>query len=301
MPTSEPTVYLIDSSIYVFHAWRMLPADITDTAGRPVNAVFGFADFLARLLEQTLPRYVVCAFDKSLGTSERKQIYPEYKANRPPAPAQLRHQFAVCQALAEHFGVVQFADARFEADDIIGTLAETVRRAGLYSTIVSADKDLMQFIEPGDIYWNYGRKLKMDACAIRKKTGIRPAQIADMLALCGDKVDNIPGIPGVGAATAARLLVKWGTLDTLFENVDEVASMKFRGAARVAELLQTHEHTVRLARRLTGLLQVDSLPDNIAALARTAVDIERLDSFLTTNGFGPERRQRLISLLTAGA
>jgi len=188
----------------------------------------------------------------------------------------------------------QFARNRFEADDIIGTLAEMARRKRYRNCILSADKDLAQFIGPNDVYWNFAKKTRLDYRALNKQFGIKPEQIADMLAICGDKVDNIPGIPGVGAATAARLLVKWGDLDSLFEHVDQVAKMKFRGAARVSELLATHEDTVRLARQLTGLFPVPDLPDSITALKRKPLDPAVLDRFMKKHGFSDQRRQRLI-------
>ncbi|MBX2824539.1 MAG: flap endonuclease [Gammaproteobacteria bacterium] len=287
-------VYLVDSSIYVFRAWHLLPDTIQDREGKPLNAVYGFADFLVQLLEQSRARHVVCAFDKSLGVSARNRIYPEYKSNRPPAPVELKHQFTLCQQLCEHFGLPQFSHSLYEADDIIGTLANSVRREGHRVVIVSADKDLTQFIDDDDEYWDFGRKQKLDRRRIEKRFGVKPEQIPDMLALAGDKVDNIPGIPGVGNATAARLLSRWGDLDTLFEHAAEVADMKFRGAARIAGLLTEYEPTVRLARRLTGLLEVDSLPHSIQALQRQVIDPAALGDFLTTLDFSATRIERLI-------
>jgi len=295
---SKP-LYLIDSSIYIFRAWHLLPDTIQDSHGRPLNAVYGFADFLIQLLEQTRPQHLVCAFDKSLGVSARNAIYPDYKANRPPAPEALKYQFGLCESLCQHFGLKQYSHARFEADDIIGTLANTARSEGHSVVIVSADKDLTQFIRHADQYWDFGRKQKLDQRAIRKRFGVNPEQIPDALALAGDKVDNIPGIPGVGMTTAARLLVKWETLDSLFEHADEVANMKFRGAARVAMLLREHESTVRLARQLTGLLEVDSLPNSVEVLRRAPINTDALTQFLSELGFSTSRQDRLIHALNA--
>ena len=291
------TLYLIDSSIYIFRAWHILPASIVDPKGQPVNALYGFADFLAQLIEQVSPTYMVCAFDKSLTTSARNKIYPPYKANRDPAPEELKHQFSLCRQLAELCGIANFSHNLFEADDIIGTLAAMAGGQNHRSCIVSADKDLTQFVGDSDEYWNFAKKEKTDAAGIEKRFGVRPEQIADMLAISGDKVDNIPGIPGVGQATAARLLKKWQNLDRLFENRESVAQMKFRGAARVAQLLGTHEADVRLARKLTGLLPVPELPTDLSSLARKPVATESLNHFLEQNGFGESRRSRLVSSL----
>lgn len=293
---TDKTLYLIDSSIYIFRAWFILPSSITNQSGNPVNALYGFADFLAQVIEQSEPSHIVCAFDKSLGTSARSKIYPPYKANRDPAPPDLKAQFAWCESLAGECGIVGFARNRFEADDIIGTLAATARNKRYRSCILSADKDLTQFIGPDDEYWNFAKKERLNARAVEKRFGVRPDQIADMLAICGDKVDNIPGIPGVGQATAARLLKKWQDIDTLFENRELVARMKFRGAVRVAELLQTHEEEVRMARKLTGLLEVPDLPSDLKSLKRQPADPASLERFLKIHGFGDTRRERLLKV-----
>jgi len=291
------TLYLVDSSIYVFRAWHTLPDSIRSPEGHPVNALYGFADFLAQLTQQTKPRHLVCAFDRSLRTSARNKIYPPYKANRATAPKELKHQFALCQQLAELCGYRQFSHALFEADDIIGTLARLAQKEEYSTCIISADKDLAQFIGEADLYWNFSRKERLDYKAIQKKFGIRPDQIADQLAISGDKVDNIPGVPGVGMATAAKLLSKWNNLDELFANVSKVADMKFRGATRVAELLAQHESDVRLARKLTGLFLVDSLPTCMSEFEKSTTDEGKFTSFLEQQGFSDRRCDRLLSAL----
>lgn len=180
------TLYLIDSSIYIFRGWHILPASITNPHGEAVNALFGFADFLAQVVSSTSATHLVCAFDESLGTSARNRIYPEYKANRPPAPEELKRQFAWCRQLVEHIGIPNFSSPEFEADDIIGTLAQNAHRSEYRNCIISADKDLTQFIGRRDQFWDFGKKVRLDTTAIEKKFGVYPAQIADMLAICGD-------------------------------------------------------------------------------------------------------------------
>ncbi len=290
-------LYLVDSSIYIFRAWHTLPDSLTDQAGRPINAAFGFAEFLLQLLEQTRADTLVCAFDVSLGQAVRNEIYPDYKANRPPAPADLKHQFERCREIAASFGLWHHASPQFEADDIIGTLALMARAAGTDCTIVTADKDLTQFIGERDVFWNVARNERHDWHSIKKRFGVWPSQIADMLALCGDKVDNIPGIPGVGQTTASRLLTRWKTLDALFDNTAKVAQMKFRGAARVATLLPEYEPVVRLSRQLTGLLTVPDLPDSVSALRRLPVDHGEVTRVLTGIGFSERRIERALTIL----
>lgn len=296
MNQQKSTLYLIDSSIYIFRAWHLLPDSIVCPEGHAVNALYGFADFLAQVTEQVQPTHLVCAFDQSLKTSARNSLYPPYKANRDPAPANLKRQFELCRQFSEKCGFAQFSHPQFEADDIIGTLAEVARQDRFRNCILSADKDLTQFIGEHDQYWNFAKKQRQDYRGIIKQFGVRPDQIADMLAICGDKVDNIPGIPGVGAATAAKLLAKWENLDNLFAHVEEVTTMKFRGAARVSTLLADHEATVRTARQLTGLLPVPDLPHNINGLMRKSIDLANLTEFMTQHGFGETRQARLLGV-----
>ena len=294
--TDSNALYLIDSSIYVFRAWHTLPASITDSSGAPANATYGFTEFLHQLITRRSPAHIACAFDESLTQSVRKAIYPDYKANRTPAPADLKKQFTYCRQFAEAIGIASFASARVEADDIIGMLAQVAAKRGLSSVIVSADKDLCQFVGPDDATWDYARDTWLDARLVEKRFGVRPGQIPDLLALCGDKVDNIPGIPGVGLATAARLLVKWGNLEMLLHNKHRVATMKFRGAPRVAVLLEEYEQTVLLARQLTGLWRDDAIKGDCADFTLTP-NYSDLDDIFDTLGFTQQRRTQWLDLL----
>jgi len=260
-----PRVYLIDSSIYIFRAWHVFDTSIIDSAGRPANAVFGFGDFLYQLMLQKQPRYLACAFDASQTSSYRKGLFPQYKANRAPAPDELRQQFNSCRALCRALGIAEYGSDRYEADDIIGSLATHCRKLGHPVTVVSADKDLTQLIiGEQDQWWDFARGTVLDQHGVRKQFGVRPEQIADLLALSGDKVDNIPGIPGVGYATAAKLLQKYPSVEALLENAGAIAAMKFRGAARVQALLATHRHLLPLNKLLTTVvtdMDFPTLPD----------------------------------------
>ena len=286
-------LYLIDSSIYVFRAWQTLPASITNTHDEQSNAVHGFTDTLAHILREKQPDYIACAFDKSSGTGERYSIYPEYKANREPAPPELKIQFERCMEVAQAMGIPVFSSTRVEADDIIGSFAQLAQNSGRSVTIVSADKDLTQFIGPDDIFWNLARKEQLNYRQLTKRFKVFPEQIADMLALCGDKVDNIPGIPGVGPTTAAKLLKKWKTLDGVIDNSGAIANMQFRGAPRVALLVEEHIDTIRLARQLTGLVVDKSLPTSIAKLKRKMLTANTVAKRLVQAGTSEQRAKRL--------
>lgn len=296
-----PRVFLVDSSIYIFRAWYIYDATITDRAGRPANAIFGFSDFLYQLLQQKRPRYIACAFDTAQTLSYRKGLYPLYKANREPAPEELKCQFAGCRALCRALGIAEFGSEKFEADDIIGSLATLYRNQGFAVTVVSADKDLTQLIiGDQDQWWDFARGTVLDQHGVHKVFGVRPAQIADMLALSGDKVDNIPGIPGVGYATAAKILQKYASLESVLDNADKIAEMKFRGAGRVQTLLASHRHRLPLNKLLTTVvtdMEFGQQPDlnwkgiDSAAFTTLAEELALSDAF----------RQRWHRLATAVA
>lgn len=292
-------LYLIDSSIYIFRAWQTLPASITNAHGEQSNATHGFTETLASILEERQPQYIACAFDKSSKTGDRYKIYPQYKANREPAPPELKLQFDRCMQVASAFGVPGFSSTKVEADDIIGRFARVAQNANIPLTIISADKDLTQFIGEHDQYWNLAKKSLQNYAQLTKQFKVMPEQIADMLALCGDKVDNIPGIPGVGATTAARLLKKWKTLDGVFENHEAIAKMQFRGAPRVAKLVDEYADTVRLARKLTGLIEDDDLPEKMDALKRDILSSDTMAERLIIAGVSEQRAIKLAKRASA--
>jgi DNA polymerase I len=292
-----PRAYLIDSSIYVFRAWFTMPEDLTDRDGNPVNAFYGFADFLLGLLEREQPTHIACAFDQSLARSYRNEIYPAYKANRDPAPPELERQFGYCRALARAAGIAEFASGRYEADDIIGTLSNLMRRNGFVNYIISGDKDLTQLLSEHDWWWEYGKDKRMQRNDVYKHFGVYPEQMADLLALAGDAVDNIPGIPGVGLKTAANLLAKFGTLENLLDNIEEIGHMKFRGAKRVQALVREHQQMARLSRQLTLIAHDETLPTEHHALTRRPYDRGEMEDLFDLINFGKFRRQRWFDVL----
>ena len=245
--------WLVDSSIYVFKAWHTYPDSLTDKHNKPINAVIGFLEFTYRLLAHEKPHLIAFAFDESLHQSHRKEIYPDYKANRSPAPESLRNQFRLCREFIHALGIHEAASPCYEADDLIGTWATTLRQAQHPVNIITADKDLAQLIHQDDHWWEYDRGIALNPKAIKKKFKVNPNQIADQLAIAGDKSDNIPGVPGIGMATAAKLLRRFDTLEQLLASTSQISSMQIRGAARIQQLIQDHQETIRLARRLTGI------------------------------------------------
>ena len=201
----EP-LYLVDASFFVFRAYYSVGLEMTGVDGEPVNALYGFSRFLGDLIEQTKPVHIAVAFDESLASSFRNEIYPAYKANREPAPPELKRQFAWCREVCRHLGIAEFGSPTHEADDIIGTIAARFRKQGHRAVLVTRDKDLAQLIHDGDAYWDWAAERRLGYADIEGHFGVRPERMADFLALAGDSVDNIPGVPGVGPKTAAALL-----------------------------------------------------------------------------------------------
>ena len=245
--------YLIDASVYVFRAYYSMPDDMVDDAGNPINALYGFCRFIGDFMEQVTPEYLAVAFDESLSSSFRTEIYPEYKANREPAPPELKRQFEQCRRYVRALGVMELGSPHYEADDLIGTLVEHGRRQGRPSTIVSRDKDLTQLLTKEDVFWDFAGKGKIGYEQIPESFGVWPEQIADFLALAGDAVDNIKGVPGVGKKTAEALLKHFGSLEEIYGNLHRVHEVNVRGAKTLAAKLDTHRDAAMLARQLTGI------------------------------------------------
>ena len=245
--------YLIDASVYVFRAYYSMPDDMVDDDGNPINALYGFCRFLGDFMEQVKPEYVAVLFDESLTSSFRTAIYPEYKANRDPAPPELKRQFEQCRRYTNALGLLLASHPEYEADDLIGTLVERGRKAGIPSTIVTRDKDLAQLVSKDDVFWDFAGKGKIKYEKIPESFGVWPEQIADFLALAGDSVDNIKGVPGVGKKTATALLQHFGSLEKIYDNIDSVHEVNVRGAKTLGEKLSNHKDDAMLARRLTGL------------------------------------------------
>ena len=287
-------VYYVDASYFIFRAYHSMPPDMVDGDGNATHALYGFARFLSDLLEEVRPERIGVAFDLSSRNeaSFRSGIFPAYKANREAPPADLERQFVLCREFCRHMGVAEFASAQYEADDIIGTLAARSRAAGLRSVLVTRDKDLSQLIRDGDVFWDYSGKIRYLYRDIGPRFGAIPELIADFLALTGDSVDNIPGVPGVGKKTAAELFAVFGSLDELYANLHRVASMKLRGAAAIAARLLEHKEAAYLARRLTGIVCDIPLAATLDDLKPRRPDGAALEFFFDTHGFGSILRQQ---------
>jgi len=298
---THPSLYLVDASIYIFRAWHSLPDEFTDRDGLPVNAVHGFIRFLLELLERERPQHIAVAFDESLEGSFRNAIYPAYKANRDPAPESLKAQFRHCRAVTAALGLAVMVDPNYEADDLIGTLLHRQRSTGFRGVIVSPDKDLSQLLAQGDQQWDYARNIRWSAADVPQRMGVRADQVADYLGLSGDAVDNIPGVPGIGAKTAAALLAHFGTLDALLARCEEVPFLRLRGAASHAKRLRDHGEQALLSRQLATICLQAPLPDSLVDAARSNADPEQLIALLDQLRCGPMTRRRALEQLATQA
>ena len=286
-------IFLIDASVYVFRAYHSMLPDMRDREGNPAHAVFGFARFVGDLIERVRPSQMAVAFDARRAGSYRNRIYPPYKANRERAPADLVLQLEHCREVCRCLGLAVFVEPEYEADDIIGTLARVMHGCGVRSAFITRDKDLAQLVRDGDLFWDFGAREQFGYHDIERHFGVRPERFADYLALAGDEVDNIPGVPGIGHCTAASLMRAFSSLEELYADLPRVARLKLRGAASLSERLSEHRESVFLARQLTRIACDLSL--NVAAasaLRRRPPDLPALSQLYDRLGFGPFLRRQ---------
>lgn len=293
---SSATIHLVDASLYVFRAWHSVPPEFFDVDGRPVNAVYGFTRFLLDFIERAQPSHVAVAFDESLTSSFRNAIYPEYKANRELPPEELKIQFAYCKRIAAALGLCVLTDLSYEADDLIGSVVHTLRPQQFRAVIVSADKDFGQLITEHDEQWDFSKNIRWDSAGVKERLGVHPHQVADYLALTGDAVDNIPGVSGIGAKTAATLLAHFGSLDAIYARIEEIPFLRFRGAAAAYVKLKAGAAQARLSRSLTGIACDCAVPSDPARFTRNAPDLADTDQLLEQLRFGPLTRSRIRKL-----
>jgi DNA polymerase-1 len=289
-------LFLVDSSIFIYRAWFGPERDRVNLLQQPNQAFVRFSDFVYRLLTEQAPRHLVFAFDESRSSSARKTIYSEYKANRNPAPEGLRRQFAWCRQWVESLGISCVSSNEWEADDLIGSLHHFHGSEDLPVAILTADKDLAQLIGEQDLWWSYLDNIRLDYRAICRKFGVRPEQIAEQLALTGDKVDNIPGIPEIGVKTAARLLKKYDTVENLRLHLDQVGSMKFRYATSVQRSLIEHQEVLDISLKLTRInRQIADMQQ--VQITRGPADAEPLERMMQEHGFESARLERWRNFL----
>ena len=262
-PDHPHVIHLVDASPYIFRAHHSLPSSIKTPAGGPAAATYGFASFLLKLAADERPTHLAVCFDRNLNGSFRNDEYPAYKAQREAPPPELVAQIDPCVEVADALGAATFIDPRYEADDLIGTLLARLTPHGHGGVIVTSDKDLAQLVSDRVSLLDFAQETRYTPAAIQEKFGVRPDQITDLLALAGDPVDNIPGVPGIGRKTAAELLAVHGHLEDIYAHLEELPSSGLRAAKSTAAKLREHRDLAFLSKRLATVAADAPIPANV--------------------------------------
>lgn len=289
MQNNTPLI-LVDGSSYLFRAYHTLNNEklgryMATSDGKPSGAIYGVVNMLKSLFKQYAPQQIGVVFDAK-GKTFRNDMYPEYKANRPPMPDDLRCQIAPLHEIIKAMGLPLISIEGVEADDVIGTFARLSSESGRETIISTGDKDMAQLVNQHVSLINTMKDEFLDVEGVEKKFGIPPNLIIDFLALMGDSVDNIPGIAGVGQKTALALLNGIGSIDDIYKNLDKISELSFRGAKTIAEKkLVPHEADARLSYELATIkLDVD-LGLALDDLHVTEPDNEKLEALFSEYQF----------------
>ena len=249
--TQQPPFILVDGSSYLFRAFHGLPP-LTNSKGQDTGAIYGVINMLRSLIRQYNPTHMAVIFDAK-GKTFRDEIYTEYKANRPPMPDELGSQIKPLHEIIRAMGLPIIVEDGVEADDVIGTLAAQATEQGIDCLISTGDKDMAQLVNKHVTLINTMTNQLMDVPGVTEKFGIPPELVIDFLALKGDKVDNIPGVPGVGDKSAQALLNGIGGIDDIYQNLDKIADLGFRGSKSMAKKMQEYEEQARLSYELATI------------------------------------------------
>ncbi|MFT4718067.1 MAG: DNA polymerase-1 [Rickettsiales bacterium] len=270
-------IVLIDSYSFVFRAYFSMPG-LVRKDGTPVGAVYGFTKMMLRLLASLDFTHIVAVFDSGSKTF-RNEIYPEYKAHRPECPEDLKPQFPIIRQVAESLNMATLEKKNYEADDLIATIAKMVDPEEYDVLIISPDKDLMQLVSDHIKIYDAGKDKMVDREVVREKFGVNPEQVLDILALMGDAADNIPGVKGVGLKTASELVSKFGSMENIYQNLDQITQKKRK------EYLENDHENAKLSKILARLEEKVDFEDDISDFAVRPIDPKKLISFLEAQNF----------------
>ncbi|MEZ5502803.1 MAG: DNA polymerase I [Halioglobus sp.] len=279
MDSKTAPLVLVDGSSYVYRAFHALPM-LTTSGGRHTGAVRGVVSMLRRLVADYPDSPVAVVFDAK-GKTFRDDIFAQYKAHRPPMPEELREQIEPIHEIVKAMGLPFICEPGVEADDVIGTLARQASEQGRQVVISTGDKDMAQLVNAHITLVNTMTDTVMDAAGVEAKFGVPPALIIDFLALTGDKVDNIPGVPGIGEKTALGLLQGLGGLDEIYANLEKVAQLSFRGAKTMAAKLAQEKDSAYLSHKLATIKTDVALALGPAQLQNARPDREALVDWFT--------------------
>jgi DNA polymerase I len=292
-PAVQPHLYLVDGSSYIFRAYHRLPP-LTNRHGQPAGAVYGYTTMLWKLADGLNkadgPTHMAVILDASEQTF-RNTMYDQYKAHRPPPPEDLVPQFPLIRVATRAFSIPCIETAGLEADDIIACYVTAAKAAGWRVTIVSSDKDLMQLIEEPQIdMLDTMNDRRIGRNEVLEKFGVPPEKVGDVLALMGDSVDNVPGVPGIGPKTASQLIQTFGDLETVLASTDQITKPKLK------QSLIEHADNARLSRELVRLVCDSPLPEPLEDLQLKGIPVGPLREFLEDQGF-----KSLLNRMTGGA
>ncbi|MBB1463450.1 MULTISPECIES: DNA polymerase I [Vibrio] len=265
---------LIDGSSYLYRAFHAYPGTMSN-GDIPTNAVYGVVNMLRSMMRQFASDRIAVIFDAK-GKTFRDDMYPEYKANRPPMPDDLRCQIEPLHNVIRAMGLPLISIPGVEADDVIGTLASQASAMGMPVLISTGDKDMAQLVDDNVTLINTMTNVVMDREGVIEKFGIPPELIIDYLALMGDKVDNIPGIPGVGDKTATALLQGIGSIEKLYQNLDDIAALGFRGSKTMAKKLADNKDNADMSYQLATIKLDVELEETPESLVKAQPNIDEL-------------------------
>ncbi|EFK07658.1 DNA-directed DNA polymerase [delta proteobacterium NaphS2] len=273
MENERNTIYLLDGSSYIHRAYHAI-RNLQNAKGFPTNAIFGFTQMVLKLLSEKKPAYLAVVFDAK-GPTFRHDLYEEYKANRPPMPHDMAAQLPFIRKVVKNLGIAMLEKSGYEADDIIGTLARAGEEEGFNVVVVSGDKDFRQLIRPRVSMWDTMKDKITDYDSLKSAYGFEPEKFIDVMGLSGDTSDNIPGVRGVGEKTAVSLVREFGSLDGVFENLDEIKKKKLkenlndcRKLARLSRKLVTIECFVPISTDLNNIKVNEPSRDELADIFR---------------------------------
>ncbi|WP_340123432.1 DNA polymerase I [Methylobacter svalbardensis] len=299
-PSRRERLILVDGSSFLFRAYHAIPP-LTNANGEPTNAIHGVTSMLRKLIADYHSDYITVVFDAP-GKTFRNELYDQYKAHRPPMPDDLRVQIAPLHKLIRAMGLPLIIEPGVEADDVLGALAQHAEQQGLDVIISTGDKDMAQLVTEHIILENTMSNTRMDIQGVFDKFGVKPEQIIDYLALIGDTVDNIPGVPKVGPKTAAKWLAHYQTLENLVAHADEITG-------KIGENLRASLDQLPLSKQLTTIKCDLDLPYSIEDLKQQPMDKAELKNLLADLGFSswlkmldnPPATPRTSSIETATA
>ncbi|CRH37010.1 DNA polymerase I [Pantoea ananatis] len=276
---AENPLILVDGSSYLYRAYHAFPP-LTNSAGEPTGAMYGVLNMLKSLLVQYSPTHVAVVFDAK-GKTFRDELFEHYKSHRPPMPDDLRSQIEPLHEMVRAMGLPLLAVSGVEADDVIGTLALEAEKKGHAVLISTGDKDMAQLVTPGITLINTMTNTILGPEEVEQKYGVPPSLIIDFLAMMGDSSDNIPGVPGVGEKTAQALLQGLGGMQSIYDNLDKVADLSFRGAKTMAAKLEQNRDVAFLSYQLATIKTDVELDQPCEALTVSEPDVNALQALFS--------------------